>query len=78
MMASRMELIECLVVVVALLKCAAATESQVGDSLGWAVPPNTSYYSTWAHEHKNVLPQLTAGALFAVLSTAVVSVLTFV
>ncbi|KAB1199385.1 Blue copper protein [Morella rubra] len=47
-MASRMGLIGCLVVAVALLKCAAATEYQVGDSLGWAVPPNTSYYSTWA------------------------------
>ncbi|KAB1199386.1 Blue copper protein [Morella rubra] len=51
-MASRMGLIGCLVIVVALLKCATAHETQidyqVGDSFGWAVPPNTSYYSTWA------------------------------
>ncbi|KAB1199393.1 Umecyanin [Morella rubra] len=53
-MASRMGLIWCLVIVVALLKCAtaqtqiASVEYEVGDSLGWAVPPNTSYYSTWA------------------------------
>ncbi|KAB1199388.1 Cucumber peeling cupredoxin [Morella rubra] len=53
-MASRMGLIGCLVIVVALLKCAtaqtqiASVEYEVGDSLGWAVPPNTSYYSTWA------------------------------
>ncbi|KAF3973640.1 hypothetical protein ACB098_01G311400 [Castanea mollissima] len=52
-MASRMGLIGCLIVVVALLNGAttqvtAAVEYQVGDSLGWAVPPNTSYYSTWA------------------------------
>ena len=48
-----MGLIGCLIVVVALLNGAttqvtAAVEYQVGDSLGWAVPPNTSYYSTWA------------------------------
>ncbi|KAK7852663.1 umecyanin [Quercus suber] len=45
-MASRMGLIGCLIVVVA--QVSAAVEYQVGDSLGWAIPPNTSYYSTWA------------------------------
>ncbi|KAL0013730.1 hypothetical protein SO802_000799 [Lithocarpus litseifolius] len=52
-MASRMGLIGCLLVVVALLNGAtaqvtAAGEYQVGDSLGWTVPPNTSYYTNWA------------------------------
>ena len=48
-----MGLIGCLIVVVASLNGAttqvtAAVEYQVGDSLGWAVPSNTSHYSTWA------------------------------
>ncbi|KAK7859747.1 umecyanin [Quercus suber] len=52
-MAIRMGLIVCLIVGVALLNAAttqvtATVEYQVGDSLGWTVPPNTSYYSTWA------------------------------
>ncbi|KAK4604453.1 hypothetical protein RGQ29_012807 [Quercus rubra] len=52
-MASRMGLIGCLIVVVALLNGAtaqvtAAGEYQVGDSLGWTVPPNTTYYTNWA------------------------------
>ncbi|KAG6718812.1 hypothetical protein I3843_04G161800 [Carya illinoinensis] len=50
-MASRMGSIGCLVAVVALLKFATVTSAGfygVGDSLGWNVPPNTSYYSDWA------------------------------
>nr|POF13371.1 blue copper protein [Quercus suber] len=52
-MAIRMGLIVCLIVGVALLNAAttqvtATVEYQVGESLGWTVPPNTSYYSTWA------------------------------
>ncbi|GMY35832.1 cucumber peeling cupredoxin-like [Fagus crenata] len=47
-MGSRMGLIGCLIVVVALLNGATAREYQVGDSLGWTVPPNTSYYTNWA------------------------------
>ncbi|GMY35831.1 cucumber peeling cupredoxin-like [Fagus crenata] len=47
-MASRMGMIGCLIVVVALLNGATAREYQVGDSLGWTVPPNTSYYTNWA------------------------------
>ncbi|KAB2618607.1 cucumber peeling cupredoxin-like [Pyrus ussuriensis x Pyrus communis] len=30
------------------LKGATAAEYVVGDSLGWTVPPNTSFYSDWA------------------------------
>ncbi|KAK7852660.1 mavicyanin-like [Quercus suber] len=56
-MAGRMGLIECLIVVVALLNGAttqvtAAVEFQVGDNLGWTVPPNISYYSNWASSKK--------------------------
>jgi len=56
-MASRMGLIGCLIVVVALLngettQATAAVEYQVGDSLGWTVPPNISYYSNWASSKK--------------------------
>ncbi|XP_059431625.1 umecyanin-like [Corylus avellana] len=50
-MGSRMGLIGWLVIVVAILQLRGATAETVytvGDSLGWAVPPNTSYYSTWA------------------------------
>jgi hypothetical protein len=47
-MASRMGIVGCLIVVVALLNGATAREYQVGDSLGWTVPPNTSYYTNWA------------------------------
>ena len=38
-----------IVVVMALLKGATAAQTyEVGDSLGWEVPPNISYYSKWA------------------------------
>nr|XP_023897434.1 umecyanin-like [Quercus suber]POE54742.1 blue copper protein [Quercus suber] len=38
-----------IVVVMALLKGATAAQTyEVGDSLGWEVPPNSSYYSEWA------------------------------
>ena len=52
-MASRMGMIGCLIVVVALLNGATAQVTsagvyEVGDSLGWTVPPNTSYYTNWA------------------------------
>ncbi|GMY35830.1 cucumber peeling cupredoxin-like [Fagus crenata] len=52
-MGSRMGLIGCLIVVVALLNGATAQVTsagvyEVGDSLGWTVPPNTSYYTNWA------------------------------
>ena len=52
-MGSRMGLIGCLMVVVALLNGATAQVTsagvyEVGDSLGWTVPPNTSYYTNWA------------------------------
>ncbi|KAG2718787.1 hypothetical protein I3843_03G229200 [Carya illinoinensis] len=55
-MGSRMNMIiGCLIVVVALVLngASAATvtstgDYKVGDSLGWDVPPNTSYYSDWA------------------------------
>ncbi|KAB1199392.1 Umecyanin [Morella rubra] len=49
-MASRMGLIGCFVIVVALLNqvTIASVEYEVGDSFGWAAPPSTSYYSTWA------------------------------
>lgn len=57
-MGSRMNrMIECLIVVVAALVmlngASAATVTSagdylVGDSLGWDVPPNTTYYSDWA------------------------------
>jgi hypothetical protein len=51
-MGSRMGLIGCLIIVVAIVLqlrgATAETVYTVGDSLGWAVPPNTSYYSTWA------------------------------
>ncbi|PQP95849.1 cucumber peeling cupredoxin-like [Prunus yedoensis var. nudiflora] len=30
------------------LKGATAEDYIVGDTLGWAVPPNTSFYSEWA------------------------------
>ncbi|XP_062149113.1 umecyanin-like [Alnus glutinosa] len=49
-MGSRMGLIGCFVIVVSVLLrgATAATVYEVGDSLGWTVPPNTTYYSTWA------------------------------
>ncbi|KAK9947535.1 hypothetical protein M0R45_003155 [Rubus argutus] len=31
-----------------LMKGAAAADYVVGDSLGWTLPPNTSFYSDWA------------------------------
>ncbi|KAH0970302.1 hypothetical protein GBA52_022458 [Prunus armeniaca] len=34
------------------LKGATAEDYVVGDSLGWAVPPNTSFYSEWAASKK--------------------------
>ncbi|KAK9989250.1 hypothetical protein SO802_029489 [Lithocarpus litseifolius] len=38
-----------IVVVMILLKGATAAQTyEVGDSLGWVVPPNSSYYSEWA------------------------------
>jgi len=38
-----------IVVVVALLKGATAAQTySVGDSFGWKVPPNSSYYTVWA------------------------------
>ena len=48
-----MGMIGCLIVVVALLNGATAQVTsagvyEVGDSLGWTVPPNTSYYTNWA------------------------------
>ncbi|KAF3960727.1 hypothetical protein CMV_014580 [Castanea mollissima] len=49
-MASGMGLCCCFIVVVmALLKGATAAQTyEVGDSLGWEVPPNSSYYTEWA------------------------------
>ncbi|GLT55254.1 hypothetical protein SLA2020_283930 [Shorea laevis] len=49
-MGSRMGLIGCFVVVVAILLrgATAATVYEVGDTVGWTVPPNTAYYATWA------------------------------
>jgi hypothetical protein len=50
-MGSRTGLIGWLGIVVAIILvrgATAATDYEVGDSLGWTVPPNTSYYSTWA------------------------------
>ncbi|KAG2713305.1 hypothetical protein I3760_04G171100, partial [Carya illinoinensis] len=42
----------CLVLIVVALNiieaATAATIFEVGGSLGWTVPPNTSYYATWA------------------------------
>ena len=48
--AAKMALSWCFIVVVmALLKGATAAQTyEVGDSLGWEVPPNISYYSKWA------------------------------
>ena len=37
-----------MVVMVGLMKGATAVEYVVGDSLGWTLPPNTSFYSDWA------------------------------
>ena len=38
-----------IVVVMALLKGATAAQTYlVGDSFGWKVPPNSSYYTIWA------------------------------
>lgn len=31
-----------------LMKGATAADYVVGDSLGWTLPPNTSFYSDWA------------------------------
>jgi hypothetical protein len=49
-MGSRMGLIGCFVIVVGILVrgATAKTVYEVGGSLGWTIPPNTSYYSTWA------------------------------
>ena len=29
-------------------KCASAESYYVGDDFGWAIPPNTTFYSEWA------------------------------
>ncbi|XP_059431620.1 umecyanin-like [Corylus avellana] len=34
--------------IILLRGATAATVYEVGDSVGWTVPPNTSFYSTWA------------------------------
>ncbi|PQQ08994.1 cucumber peeling cupredoxin-like [Prunus yedoensis var. nudiflora] len=63
------------------LKGATAEDYVVGDSLGWAVPPNTSFYfrmgclkdysiglvtTTWAqHQKKNTITALTQGSCSA-------------
>ncbi|XP_062147705.1 umecyanin-like [Alnus glutinosa] len=49
-MGSRMGLIGYFVIVVGILVrgATAKTVYEVGGSVGWTVPPNTSYYSTWA------------------------------
>ncbi|EXB96869.1 Blue copper protein [Morus notabilis] len=45
-----MGLMGCLLIItVALLKGATAESYVVGDSLGWTVPPNTSFYSDWTN-----------------------------
>ena len=46
-----MNMIACLslmVVMVGLMKGATAAEYVVGDSSGWTLPPNTTFYSDWA------------------------------
>ncbi|PRQ46336.1 putative Blue (type 1) copper binding protein [Rosa chinensis] len=51
MASCRASMIACLslmVVMVGLMKGATAAEYVVGDSLGWTLPPNTSFYSDWA------------------------------
>ncbi|XP_041006817.1 umecyanin-like [Juglans microcarpa x Juglans regia] len=45
-------IMDCLVLIMVALNiieaATAATTFEVGGSLGWTVPPNTSYYATWA------------------------------
>ncbi|KAJ7956720.1 Blue copper protein [Quillaja saponaria] len=50
-MSSRLDLMCCLIAAMALVMTAthvSAAEYNVGDSLGWTVPPNQNYYSDWA------------------------------
>ncbi|XP_062079700.1 stellacyanin-like [Humulus lupulus] len=49
-MGSKMGLIVCsLIIMVTLLKGATAKQYVAGDSFGWTIPPNTSFYSDWAN-----------------------------
>ncbi|KAJ7978944.1 Blue copper protein [Quillaja saponaria] len=54
-MASGLGMIGCLIVAVALVMGPtqiSATEYNVGDSLGWTVPPHANYYSDWASTNR--------------------------